>query len=99
MAGSVKGINEKGIEMKTIKYIYLIALLLFFPTTGFSVEDELELDTTYIKGNKELPQIMYVVPWQDMKTKQGKKAAQNLTLHSLFGNIFDPVMPEQVREK
>lgn len=67
--------------------------LLALPFSSIHAEDELELDTTFIKGNKELPQIMFVVPWQDMKSQKGKKAAQNLTLHSLFGDIFDPMLP------
>ena len=71
--------------------LFATCLLILFSAQA---EDELELDTTFIKGNKELPQIMFVVPWQDMKTKQGKKAAQNLTLHSLFGDIFNPVLPD-----
>ena len=58
-------------------------------------EDELELDTTFIKGNKELPQMMYIVPWQDMKSTKINKSSQNLTLHSLFGDIFDPVLPSE----
>lgn len=70
----------------------LIAILICSTATA---DDELELDTTFIKGNKELPQMMYIVPWQDMKTKQGQKAAQNLTLHSLFGDIFDPALPSE----
>ncbi|MDH5445570.1 MAG: hypothetical protein OEY52_08420 [Gammaproteobacteria bacterium] len=73
------------------KLSILTALLIAAPVVF--AEDELELDTTFIKGNKELPQIMFMVPWQDMKTKRGKKAAQNLTLHSLFGDVFDPVQP------
>ena len=72
--------------------IITVALLL---TNNILADDELELDTTFIKGNKELPQMMYVVPWQDMKTKAGQKAAQNLTLHSLFGDLFDPVLPAE----
>lgn len=72
-------------------YILWLASTLLCSTA--IADDELELDTTFIKGNKELPQMMYIVPWQDMKTKKGKKAAQNLTLHSLFGDIFDPVLP------
>lgn len=77
------------------KYYLPVLLIIGTLLCGTTIaEDELELDTTFIKGNKELPQMMYVVPWQDMKTKSGKKAAQNLTLHSLFGDIFDPVLPE-----
>jgi len=73
--------------------LYMFGLITILMYNTAKAGDELELDTTFIKGNKELPQMMYIVPWQDMKTKQGKNAAQNLTLHSLFGDIFDPVLP------
>ncbi len=51
--------------------------------------DRLELQTTFIKGNTEMPQIIYIVPWQDMK--QDKNKEQTLVLHSLFGDLFEPV--------
>lgn len=89
MGRTAKGIAQEGLTMKKLTHIIILILL---SATSFA-NDELELDTTFIKGNKELPQMMYVVPWQDMKTEQGKKAAQNLTLHSLFGDIFDPALP------
>ena len=56
-------------------------------------EDTIELRTTTIKGNKELPKILYVVPWKDIK--KSKKAERKLVLHSLFGDLFNPVLPRQ----
>lgn len=70
-------------------------LILFFIvfTTASYAEDTIELRTTTIKGNKELPKILYVVPWKDIK--RSKKAERKLVLHSLFGDLFDPVLPQQ----
>ena len=71
-------------------------LTLFFLTiVSFSTqaEDRLELETTFIKGNKELPQILYVVPWKDTKTVKRKE--QQIVLHSLFGDLFDPIKPDE----
>jgi len=77
-----------------VKYFMLLCfLMLSFSVTA---EDEIELRTTIIKGNKELPKILYVVPWKDIK--QSKKAERKLVLHSLFGNLFDPVLPKQVKQ-
>ena len=56
--------------MTKIKAILFI-LLLFISLTSYS-EDKIELRTTTIKGNKELPKILYVVPWKDIK--KSKKA-------------------------
>lgn len=60
------------------------------------VEDRIELKTSFIKGNKELPQVLYIVPWQKLKKtkhKQGK-----MVLHSLYGNIFQPVTLKDLTE-
>lgn len=67
---------------------FLLLLILSF---NLYAEDEIELRTTTIKGNKELPKILYVVPWKDIK--RTKKAERKLVLHSLFGDLFDPVLP------
>jgi hypothetical protein len=59
-----------------------------------SAKDRLKLETTIIKGNKEMPQIVYIVPWKDLKEKNQQE--QTLVLHSLFGDLFDPMsMREQ----
>lgn len=71
--------------------ILMIASLLF--PSAILADDEIELQTTIIKGNKELPKILYVVPWKDIT--KGKKTEHKLVLHSLFGDLFDPVLPKQ----
>ena len=71
------------------KYIFILCLIVL-PFSTYA-EDEIELRTTIIKGNKELPKILYVVPWKDIK--QTRKAEQKLVLHSLFGDLFNPVLP------
>lgn len=55
-------------------------------------EDKIELKTIKIKGNKELPKILYVVPWRE--TKNSGKGDQKLQLHDFFGDLYDPVTPE-----
>ena len=71
-----------------------LASLLFAISVSASVlavEDRVELDTTIIKGNTELPKILYVVPWKDLDGKVNRQ--QKLRLHSLFGDMFEPVTP------
>ena len=50
-------------------------------------QDRLELDTTQITGNKELPKVMYVVPWKraDLGDLTGKPA------NSLVDEVLQPV--------
>ncbi|HTV77434.1 MAG TPA: hypothetical protein VMF03_04210 [Steroidobacteraceae bacterium] len=49
--------------------------------------DRIELDTTDITGNKELPKVMYVVPWKraDLGDLTGKPA------NSLVDEVLQPV--------
>lgn len=51
--------------------------------------DRVELTTSVIKGNKELPQILYIVPWQEVK--KVTKKPKDMVLHSLYGDIFQPI--------
>lgn len=74
---------------------YSCLLALIFTAGVATAEDKIELDTTTIKGNSELPKVLYVVPWQDIS--EDKKATQKLTLHSLFGDLFEPYAPESPR--
>ena len=64
-------------------------------STPVYAEDTIELRTTTIKGNKELPKILYIVPWKNIK--KSRKAERKLVLHSLFGDLFNPVLPQQMK--
>jgi hypothetical protein len=77
-----------------MKYFILIISLCSVTSTVLHAEDRLELETTFIKGNKELPQILYVVPWKDIKSSRKKE--QQIVLYSLFGDLFDPVNPDEL---
>lgn len=75
------------------RLIFLLLAISLISVSNIQAEDRIELKTTRIKGNKELPKILYVVPWKDIK--QSRKAERKLVLHSLFGDLFDPVLPEE----
>ncbi|VAW95005.1 hypothetical protein MNBD_GAMMA19-559 [hydrothermal vent metagenome] len=72
----------------------IITIILISMTSHSFSDDEVELETTFIKGNKELPQVLYIVPWKEVKKEKGKKKI--LVLHSLFGDAFDPVTPKNL---
>ncbi len=71
--------------------LLLMAAMILNPAQA---EDRIELEITTIKGNKELPQILYLVPWKEDKGRK-QTIQHNLVLHSLFGDLFDPVTPEE----
>lgn len=72
----------------------LLFVAIWASTYSVFAEDTIELQTTIIKGNKELPKILYIVPWKEVK--QNRLTERRLVLHSLFGDLFDPVLPEHV---
>lgn len=59
------------------------------------VQDRLELDSTQITGNKELPKVMYVVPWRrpDLGEFAGKPP------NSLLDELLQPVDREVFRRQ
>lgn len=75
------------------KHIVKIALLLVSFSTFSMAEDRIVLEITTIKGNEELPKILYIVPWKEIE--QSRNEEQKLVLHSLFGDLFDPAYPLQ----
>ena len=57
------------------------------PAKSGKAMDRIDLDTTDITGNKELPKVMYVVPWKraDLGDLTGKPA------NSLVDEVLQPV--------
>lgn len=60
----------------------------------FGDDDVINLDGVQIRGNKELPQILYIVPWQEVETKR-RVHEHDIILHSLSERRIKPVMPAQ----
>ena len=82
--------------LKVFLRLIVFGITLIHTTLCFS-EERIELETTIIKGNKELPKILFIVPWQD--AKQSKEEEQPLVIHSLYGDLFDPVVPTPISTK
>jgi len=84
------GLNIYKVRSTMVKQLFFVSLLMSLSAIS-SAQDTIELQTTTIKGNKELPKILFIVPWKDVKPS--KQNQQELVLHSLFGDLFDPVLP------
>ena len=76
-------------KVMAAKALGLMAALFALPAGFAGAQERIELESIYVKGNKEFPQTLYVVPWKDVKGKD--RDEQPLVLHSLFGDLFDPV--------
>jgi len=70
---------------------WLISLLAL-NIHAVQAETRIELETTTIKSNKELPKVLYIIPWKELKLSKNNND-QQLVLHSLFGDLFDPIAP------
>jgi len=77
--------------MKIFISILFAAIITFLYSNQAMAEIEIQMDTTTIKANTELPKIIYIIPWQE--TKRFKNKEQLLVIHSLFGDLFEPSMP------
>ena len=74
------------------RQLLIVPLLLIAAIASAADEDIIELQTTTIRGAKELPKVLYLVPWKDVKPRE-QVPQQELVLHSLFGDLFEPVSP------
>lgn len=60
-------------------------------------DDNKDVDTTYIRASKELPKVLYVVPWKDLEAR--KDTEEKLVLHDFFGDLYEPVLPSEFTGK
>ena len=49
------------------RFLFLFVLLLILLPLSALAADRIELDTTSIKGARELPKILYIVPWKSAR--------------------------------
>jgi hypothetical protein len=65
------------------------------PATRFRTVDRLELESTAITGNRELPKVLYIVPWKkaDLGDLVGRPA------NSLLDEVLTPVDREVFRRQ
>jgi hypothetical protein len=87
VAGTTNGSNASGASASTASAKPGHATA---PKTGASAgkaHDSLELDTTQITGNRELPKVLYIVPWKrsDLGDLVGKP------VNSLLDEVLTPV--------
>ena len=76
--------------------IFAIILLCLLVTTSVWAEDSVELEGTSIIGNRELPKILYIVPWKkpDPDSLIGRPVAS--LLDEVLGAVDRDVFRRQV---
>lgn len=72
----------------------LIALLLLAAIPGHA-EDVIELEGTEVRGNQELPHMLYIVPWKPSKLP----ALSEPPLKSLIDEALEPLDRREFRRR
>ena len=58
---------RSGTTSQQLAVALLVLCLSVILTSGAWAADRLELDATAIKGSRELPKVLYIVPWQNAR--------------------------------
>lgn len=72
-----------------IAFIMLLSVLSPIVCAEDGVDDN-EVEGMTVRGNRELPKVLYILPWKRLDSIDTQ---QELVLHSLYGDMFDPVDP------
>lgn len=63
--------------------------------SSYALSDDIQsVDTTHIRASKELPKVLYVVPWKDVNSRDDSE--QKLVLHNFFGDLYEPILPDEM---
>lgn len=92
---SATSTNRRGTTMKKTFIILTIAIYTLFMQGAAHAEESLEMDGTTIIGNRELPKVLYIMPWK--KAEPGELVEQ--PINSIFDEVFEPVDREVLRRK
>jgi len=80
-----------------IRFLFLACFLLFtlLPLNVFAA-DRIELDETAIQGSRELPKILYVVPWKSARLGLLQGGAGSNSFDTAFEALDRDVFRRQV---
>src|SRR5690625_3522405 len=59
------------------------------PRTNVEQVAKVEIDVTTIRTTKELPGLLYIVPWQEAEIAANTEQ-RKIVIHDLFGDFFSP---------
>lgn len=80
----------------SIKYTrgaLILVTLMIFSVAAYS-EDTIELDEISIRGARELPKVLYIVPWKKLEPND-----KPIKLQSMVDEIMTPVDREVLRRQ
>lgn len=74
---------------------YLLTLSILLLTGSVSAAERLDMEGTRIRGNQELPKVLYIVPWQQAEVPDLSQPP----LESLIDEALTPIDREVFQRK
>src|SRR5690554_6040522 len=59
---------------------------------------EIEMDATHIRSNRELPKLLYIIPWRDTELS-ADSSDRKIVIPDLFADYYDPILPREPSKK
>jgi hypothetical protein len=81
--------------MMRVLFFIFVVLVLIAPVGAFAA-DRIELDATAIQGSRELPKVLYIVPWQSSRLGSLSSAAGSSSFDTSWEALDRDVFKRQV---
>ena len=79
-----------------MRWLSVLLCFLFCGMPSFvSAEDTIYLEETVISGNQELPRVLYILPWQEMRTTHLPERGFAFQSDS----VLTPIYPDEQRRE
>ena len=89
---------RSGTPSKKIALLLFVCLVIAIGVIqGASAEDRIQLDGTSIKGSRELPKVLYIVPWKSARLGTLSVSAGSKTFNTEMEALDRDVFRRQLR--
>lgn len=78
-----------------MRLISLLLLMILLPGQVIA-EQRIQLKSSTITGNSELPKILYIVPWKKVAATE---IEYKLTVHGITEDVLKPIDPEEFQRQ
>lgn len=59
---------------------------------------EIEMEATRIRSNRELPKLLYIIPWRDTELSD-RSDERKILIPDLFSDYYEPLLPREAKEQ
>lgn len=59
---------------------------------------EIEMEATRIRSNRELPKLLYIIPWRDTELSD-RSDERKILIPDLFADYYEPLLPRETKEQ